>query len=353
MPSPFAVAEIPEPQGKVAASYLQPLLEAAALRGVDPRQLALAAGLDPDALNPLPDNLSTHAYVRLLDAGALLARDPHFGLHVGECVKLGTYNVYGMILLSCPDFGHALQQTLRYEALAHDLGRSELVVENGRAEYRWHPSLPQASRHLAESVFAGIQVLGAWLAGQPLPQAQLAFAHAAPQDCSEHLRLFGSDIRFGAARHSACFDAALLGWPVRNADVGLYPVLQQHAEQLLREKARNRSDSGFVAQVRAAIARNLAEDRVRVGLIAQELGLTPRTLQRKLNDAGLGFQQLLDQTRLGVAEDALRQRQLSLAEIAFLLGFKEQSAFSHAFKEWSGVTPGAWRDAHAGPHTGS
>lgn len=328
----------------VAGAYLQPLLDAAAARGVAAHRLAQAAGLSAAQLTPLPPELPAAAYVRLLDAGAELAGDPHFGLHVGECVQLGSYHVYGLILLSCRDFGQALAQTLRFEALAHELGRSSLRTDGDCAEYVWHSAQPQASRHLAESVFAGIQVLGTWLAGRPLPPARIAFAHAAPPDCSEHRRIFGPEVSFGAPAHCARFDAALLSWPVRNADVGLYPVLQQHAEQLLRTKQRSRDDAALVVAARNAILRNLADDEARLAPVAEELGLTARTLQRKLAEAGISFQQLLDQTRYALACDYLRQPRLPLAEIALLLGYREQSSFTHAFKDWAGITPRAWRD---------
>jgi AraC-like DNA-binding protein len=102
--------------------------------------------------------------------------------------------------------------------------------------------------------------------------------------------------------------------------------------------------------VRAAVIRNLAHDRVRLASIAAGLGLSPRTLQRKLQEAGASFQQVLDAARHALAQDYLRQRGLSLADIAFLLGYQEQSAFTHAFREWSGMNPGAWRErALAGP----
>lgn len=329
--------------GRVAGTYLQPLIEAAAARGVSERMLEQAAGLPAGTLAPLPESLAATDYVRLLDLGAQLANDPQFGLHVGERVKLGTYNVYGLILLSCRDFGQALQQTMRYEALAHDLGRSEISVEGNNAEYRWHSAFPRASRHLADSVFTGIRVFGNWLAGQALPPVHVSFAHEAPQDRSEYLRIFGPDVHFGAPAHVARFDAALLSWPVPNADVSLYPVLQQHAERLLKEKQRAEREGGIVAQVRAAIVGNLEQDRVRLPTIAQELHITPRTLQRKLTDAGIGFQQLLDQTRHELALEYLKQKNLSIAEIAFLLGYQEQSSFNHAFKDWTGMNPGAYR----------
>lgn len=330
--------------GRVTGAYLQPLLDAATARGVALNALALAAGLPEHALSPLPETLAATDYVRLLEVGAQLANDPHFGLHVGESVKLGTYTVYGLILLSCHDFGQVFQQTLRYEGLAHDLGRSDLLLEKEIAQYQWHSHFPHASRHLAESVFAGIRVFGNWLAGAPLPPVPVSFTHAAPADCSEHLRIFGNAAVFNAAVNSASFDAALLSWPVPNADVGMYPVLQQHAEALLKEKMRAQADGGIVAQVRATIIANLTQDRARLALVAQDLNLTQRTLQRKLSEAGTSFQQVLDNTRHELAKDYLSQRQLNLADIAFLLGYQEQSAFNHAFKGWFGISPGNYRE---------
>lgn len=328
---------------RVTGSYLQPLLEAAAARGVAPAALALAIGLPEHALDTLPDSLAAADYVRLLEAGAKLADDAHFGLHVGERVKLGTYSVYGLILLSCHDFGQVFEQTLRYEQLAHDLGRSVLHLDGDVAQYQWVSNFPGASRHLVESVYSGIRTFSTWLAGFPLPPAALAFVHDSDADAGEYERIFGLLPQFGASLNSASFAAQLLAFPVPNADVGLYPVLQQHAEQLLR--ARNRDSEGIAEQVQAAIIRNLAHNKVRLAFIAEELKLSPRTLQRKLADAGATFQQVLDQARYALATDYLRQDGLSLVDIAFLLGYQEQSAFTHAFKEWSGVNPGAWRES--------
>jgi AraC-like DNA-binding protein len=344
MTKPCSIA--PSPSQRVTGSYLQPLLDAAAARGVSAEALARAAGLPSTRLTPLPDSLAASDYIRLLDAGADLARDPHFGLHVGECVKLGSYSVYGLVLLACRDIGQALEQTMRYEALAHDLGRSQVTVAGITARYEWISHYPAASRHLVESVFAGIQTFGRWLAGGALPVARVAFAHGSDASLDEYERVFGSRPVFNAPANSGEFDAAILALPVPNADVNLYPVLQQHAERLLGQ--REGGAPAIVAQVRAAIIRNLAHDRVRLASIAQELDLSPRTLQRKLGDAGASFQGLLDSARYALAQDYLRQPGLSLADIAFLLGYQEQSAFTHAFKEWSGTNPGAWRERGGG-----
>jgi AraC-like DNA-binding protein len=334
---------------RVTGAYLQPLIDVVTARGLSLPTLAVAAGMAERALSPCPESLAAADYVHLLTIAAELTNDPHLGLHVGESVKLGTYTVYGLMLLSCQDFGQVLQQTLRYEALAHDLGRSDLHVDGATARYQWHSHFPEASRHLADSVFAGIRVFGNWLAGVPLPPVPIAFMHTAPDDCSEYLRLFGTMPVFGATINSASFDAALLSWPVPNADVGMYPVLQQHAEHLLKEKMRAQPDGSIKGQVRAAILANLAQDKARLPLIAGDLGLTQRTLQRKLAEANSSFQQVLDQTRHDLAKEYLHQSQLNLADIAFLLGYQEQSAFNHAFKSWFGISPGSYREHSVTP----
>jgi len=338
-----------KPKRLVAGPYLQPLLEAAAACGVAAQDLETAlqgaTGLGI-VLDPLPESIPADAYEHLLEFGADLGKDPDFGLHVGERVKLGTYSVYGLILLSCRDFGQALQQTMRFESLAHDLGRSRLDVEAGVAQYRWQPNNPAAGRHLAESVFAGIRVFADWLAGAPLPPAAISFVHAAPGETREHARIFGADVAFGAPINAARFDAALLAMPVPNADIGMYPVLQQHAERLLQEKTRAEADGGIAALVAGSIARRLAQDGARVADVAQDLDMSQRTLQRKLTEAGCTFGQLLDRTRRGLAERYLAEGQFGIAEIAFMLGYREQSSFNHAFKEWTGVNPGAYRTAH-------
>jgi AraC-like DNA-binding protein len=331
---------------RVAGSYLQPMLEAAAARGVTAQALERAAGLAAGTLEPLPEALPAATYVKLLELAADLAGDPHFGLHVGERVKLGTYTVYGLVLLSCRDFGQAFEQTMRYEQLAHDLGRSTLQVHGLLADYTWHSNYPARCRHLADSVFAGIRVFGNWLAGTTLPPAELSLMHDGgdPVGHAEYMRVFGALPRFNASANVAQFEASLLAWPVPNADVSLYPVLRQHAEHLLKQRALP-ANAGLAAQVREAINGRLSQGQVRLASVAQELGLAPRTLQRKLADAGSSFQQVLDETRFALARDYLRQPGLSLVDIAFLLGYQEQSAFTHAFREWAGMNPGAWRAA--------
>lgn len=331
---------------RVTGSYLQPLLETALERGVTLHALAQALGLPSGAFHPLPETLPARSYIALLEAGARLTGDPHFGLHIGEKVRPATYSAYGMVLLACSSFGHAMELTQRYESLAHDLGRSVLAVEGAVARYDWICYTPDANRHLVESVYAGIRVFGSWLAGRPLMPIAMRFRHPDPgHGSAEYERVLGVAPEFGAQFNYATFDAALLGMPVPNADTTLYPVLRQHAERLLEE--RQAQGDCIVAQVRSALLPRLTTGEARLAPVAAELGLSARTLQRKLAEAGSSFQQVLDAVRFSLAQDYLRRRELGLVDIAFLLGFQEQSASTHAFREWSGMNPGAWRERAA------
>lgn len=332
--------------GRVTGAYLQPLLDTAREQGVSATRLCVAAGLAPDALSALPDSIPAQRYIALLGAGARLAQDPHFGLHVGEKVRPSTYSAYGMVLLACSSFGHAMELTQRYESLAHDLGKSALALEGERARYEWIPYYPDANRHLVESVFAGIRVFGSWMAGQPLQAHAMRFRHPdAGADPAEYRRVLGVMPEFGAATNCAVIDAALLAMPVPNADTSLLPLLQGHAERQLEQRARD--GAGIAARVRAALLRRLPHGDTRLAPVAAELGLSARTLQRKLAEAGSSFQGEFDAVRFGLARDYLRRRELGLVDIAFKLGFQEQSAFTHAFREWSGMNPGAWRERAA------
>lgn len=333
----------------MAGSYLQSLLDTVRGKGGCLSGLAHAAGMAPSALDPLPEALPAADYVQLLDAGERLLADPCFGLHVGENMRLGTYNVYGLILLACRSFGDAMAQTMRYESLAHDLGRSRLVREGAESIYVWESAVPEwnGCRHLPESVFAGIVSFVRWVAQRPVPLIEVAFQHEAPvairHECA---RIFGAPVRFGAPANRARFPTALLDWPIPHAETAWLPVLTRRADELLAQRAQK--TPALVAQLRQAIACNLAVNSARLDTVAAELGMTARTLQRRLEALSTNYRDELDATRALMAERFLRDSALPLAEIALRLGFGEQSAFTHAFRKWTGQSPLAYRQSLRG-----
>lgn len=334
---------------RVTGAYARTAVETARALGADLRVLGERCDL-PLAAGELPESLPVPRYLALLHEAAGLLDEPAFGLKVGQRQTLSTFVGYGLVLCTCASFRAAAEQTRRFEGLAHDLGRSEIVEEGGTAAYRWHsPWLDHpGGRHLAESVMAGIRSFANWLAGGPLPVIEVAFTHAAPPglDPQAYADALGGPVRFGAGVTEARFPAAVLDAPLAHADTSLFPTLARTAEQRLAERERQAREAPVVGQVREGIRARLMHDSARLPEVAQALGLTPRTLQRKLAEAGCSFSGLLDDTRRELVQDYLRDRRLSLTEIAFLLGFGEQSNFTHAFRGWFGTTPAAWREAN-------
>ena len=333
LPSPLP----PWPQARVARPYAQAALDELAVCGV--------AAPVPEA-----DTLPVADYLALLNLGRAQAGEG-FGWRVGTRMRTASFVAYGHAVLSCPRFDEAIALTQRFEGLAHDLGRSELLIDGAQAHYRWHS--PWLAAHpcpaLPESVMSGILAFATWLAQRPLPVLALAFPHAAPRpDLREAIdQRLGLRVVYDAPVTSATVPAALLHEPIPTADPALFPLLEQHAAQQLaaREQALRATDArtALAAQVQRCIAERLAHDGARLAEVADALGLSARTLQRRLAEAGTPFQGLLDATRRELALQYLRDPALSMTEIAFLLGYAEQSSFNHACRGWFGEAPGRVR----------
>jgi AraC-like DNA-binding protein len=347
---PLIASLPPLAQARVVGAYAKTAVDTARELGADLARLGDTCGL-PDLVQGLPESVPVQRYIALLDAAAHQLGEPCFGLRVGERMRLSTFAGYGLVICTCPDFRSAAEQTRRFEGLAHDLGRSEIVEEGAIARYRWHsPWLGEpGARHLAESVVAGIQTFANWLAHARLPVFEVAFVHERPAElpAAVYEQVFGVPVRFGAPVTEAQFPVAVLDAPVPNADPSLFPMLARSAEQRLADRQREALRPPVVQAVRERIRAQLMHDRARLPEVAQALGLTARTLQRKLAEADANFSVLLDEVRRELAGQYLRDRSLSLTEIAFLLGFGEQSNFTHAFRGWFGTTPAAWREAQA------
>jgi len=124
----------------------------------------------------------------------------------------------------------------------------------------------------------------------------------------------------------------------------MFKVLQRHAEELLAARLRETAEPRIVADVRREVAAQLGSDRARLDEVATALGLTARTLQRKLADAGTSFQAVHDAARQALAEELLRDVRLNLTDVAYLLGYREQSSFNRACRDWFGSTPARTRE---------
>ncbi|MBV8469230.1 MAG: AraC family transcriptional regulator ligand-binding domain-containing protein [Burkholderiaceae bacterium] len=340
---------------RVIGPYAQTLWDQALLEGRTLQEVQDIAQCDA----PGEDDMPRERYLALLKL-AVDRTAPGFGWRLGRSVKPTTYGVNGILLLACPDLGAALAQVLRFESLVHDLGRSSLQSQGERVTYRWrsHCADHAASAALSESVFAGVLSCAEWLAGQAMHGLQLELAEPEPRGSGAYSGTAEwpgarAQIRWGM-RQSAHWDASdqfvcsfpseLLAIKLPQNNTSLLPMLQAHAEALLRAR-ESVEEHAVVGQVRRAILSHLGHSgAVRLERIAQDLHVSARTLQRRLNEAGISFQDLLDRTRHALAQHYLQNTPISIGELAHLLGFNDSAAFSNAFREWQGMAPALWRD---------
>jgi AraC-like DNA-binding protein len=274
----------------------------------------------------------------LLEAAVRSSGESGIGLRLAEQVRPETYEVFGCLLAASATLGEAVLRATRLISLATSNVRLSFHHAGDRASLNVEPLYPELiHREAVEFMLGASHVLARRITGLELAPLEVQFAHAAPPDTSHHERLFAAPLRFRCASNALVFDGSLLDVPVRSHDSSLSAALQHQAEQLiLREPA-----VGFAAEVRAALAKELRGGEPTAARLAAALDVHPKTLARRLRNEGTTFRHLLDELRLQLAESYLRQPNLSVDEVAFLLGYSERSAFHRAFRRWTGRAPRA------------
>lgn len=330
----------------VSVAYLQGLLDYLARQGVDSGALLARVQLSPQLLTQRDQRIAASTYLELLGHGVQQSGDQQLGLHLGEAVRPGYYGVLGYLIMSCATLADALHRQARYAALVGNLGQVDLADEPARAglepqvAHSWQPLLAQQQRQLSEETLAAWVTFGHWISGRDIPPTEVRFQHAAPADVSEHQRIFRCPVLFDQADNALVFPKRLLALPLGQADAQVRLMLDAYAERLLSEIKQGHS---VLDRARLELARQLPEAGADLRLIAARLALSPRTLQRRLREAGLSFNQLLDETRQQLVLHYLRDPALDLAEIAFLVGFSEPGSLARAFRRWTGESPGEYR----------
>ncbi len=330
----------------VSVAYLQGLLDYLARQGLDTHALLERVQLSPQILAQRDQRVAASTYLELLGHGVQLTGDEQLGLHLGEAVRPGYYGVLGYLIMSCATLADALHRQARYAALVGNLGQVDLADEPPReglepqVTHSWQPLLPQQKRQLCEETMAGWVTFGHWITGLDIPPTEVRFQHAASADTSEYQRIFRCPVLFDQADNALVFSKRLLATPLGQADVQVQVMLDAYADRLLGEI---RQSSSVLDRARLELSRQLPEAGADLQQIAARLALSPRTLQRRLREAGLSFNQLVDETRQQLVLNYLRDPALDLAEIAFMVGFSEPGSLARAFRRWMGQSPGEYR----------
>lgn len=317
--------------GSVSVVLVRPLVAA-----LPPAALAAfygATDLTPEIVADVDARITAPQFCIAWAEAARLAQRPALALDLAAAIPIGAFGIVEYLCRAAPTLGEALRRWVRYLNLLDDAVAVALEVDADRAHLRVarESEAPAPASH--ELCWALVARYARELAQRPFRLAGVDFAHAAPADPAPYRAFFDAPVAFGAGQTRLSFPRAALESPLASADPALLAILERAATTI--EVPR---EPPLVVQVKRALHEALRTDDAQIEAIAKRLGLAPRSLQRRLKDDGASFAALREDVRRDLAQRYLHDGH-SIAEISFLLGFSEPSAFFRAFKRWTGITP--------------
>ncbi|MFG6440287.1 AraC family transcriptional regulator [Roseateles sp. LKC17W] len=324
---------------RVAASYVQLLFEHLAAQG--------RAGALGEPPSPAEGFVALKRWQSLLQQARDLDPGPKatFTLRLARGIAPRHFGIVGFAALASGTLAEALQRLERHHRAIYDVNLAQVRPCAEGLCIEWGVARGRPGALVDETAIAALMQLTREFTGRPVRALAVDFVNPRPADVRPYEDFFGGPVRFGQPSTRVVLAASDLALPLRGADAALLALLDAQAERLLQEVA---AVAGPLAVWRQALVGLIRSGRTQLADLADDLQMSPRSLQRRLADQGISFQALLGQTRQQLAEAYLRDASVELAEVALLLGYSEQSAFTRAFRQWTGQAPLQWRRQQAG-----
>lgn len=269
-----------------------------------------------------------------------LTGDADLGLKAGRLFDLADGGVLAYAASSAQTLRDAMAITSRYLGLLSDVSRYRLVVEGARAYVHLDSAdiLPRAAADFQASV---LRTHHRRTHSIDIPNLEWSFRHERPADMQEYERTFGAThLSFAAPYFGFCFDARLLDIPLRTADARLH---QGAMAQIEAGRTQIPQVETMVTVVRRAIMRDPSSNTLSARQLSRQLGMSTRTLARRLEEEGTSFRALVDDARRGMAKQYLAEQHRTVAQVGLLLGYAEVATFYRAFRRWYQMTPLEYR----------
>ena len=316
---------------------------AGASPGVETRDLVEGLGLVPDGPVDPSHLVSSQDYYAFF--AALAERDPDgltLPLRIGAAMRVDEYGAFGLAWKSAPNLRGSFTRSERYGAVLGSAERYALVRTQDGLLFDLEKAGDGRPGMLLsnEASMAAVDAISREVSTIDFRPLAVYFKHAARGAVEHYEAHFACPVHFESGRDALLVSEESIDAPNRLGDETIAAFFDRHLEQELASLAR---DHDLEVRVRRAVANVLSEGVPTLGEIAAELAMSARTLQRRLSERGRSFQGVVDAARKDLAQRLLRETDYSIADIAFLTGFAEQSAFTRAFKRWGGETPHAWR----------
>ncbi len=308
--------------------------------GLDPEPVIRAAGLDPSLFDDGANVIPFAALGRLLTLSVARTHCPHFGLLVGARASILSLGLVGRLMLHCDTVGAALQGLVANLSIQNRGAVPGLAIKGDTALFSYEVYQPEteSTDQIADGALAcAVNALRALLGPDWAPR-EVLLPRAAPADPEPFRRHFRAPVRFDQELAALVFPAACLAARIIGAD----PLLRA----MLAERIGELKGAHFTDDLRRLLRTRLAQDGCSADALADLLAMHRRTLNRRLSAEGTRFRTVVNEIRFEMARQLLTDTSLSFGAVAAVLDYSEASAFTRAFRRWSGQTPKAWRAKH-------
>ncbi len=315
-------------------------------RGVRADTALKEAGLVRSQLRDPDKRIPFRKHARFLEIAADRLDDPFWGLHLGASIQPKQLGLLGYVALSSGTLGVALKNITRYLSVLSEGTEAELVIQGNRVSVTSRILDPDVldCRQIDDFGMSVLLTTCRALTGTELSPERVNFRAPEPGGLAEHKRIFGVAVRFNQPRTGLVYNGKAMDLPIQTADGGLLKVLERYCREIL---GRRPAVQNLSYQVRELVANLLTTGEPTIDIVARELNMSSRTLERRLSALGLSYRRVLDDIRRQLAERYLADERLGLAQITYLLGYSEPTAFNRAFRRWTGATPTQFRKAAA------
>lgn len=310
--------------------------------GVDLPSLFEEAGVDLALLNDPHGKYATESLSRLWEIAAARSGNPAIGLAMSHIARPASFDVITYAIMSCPQLLPGLERLVRYTRIVSDA--VILSLQEDSAGYWLNIEVLGGNRPVPIQRVDFIMVTSLtffrWLTDRALNPVAIEWTHAAPTDQSAYRESFQCPLHFNATADRMLFSHADLSLPLPTSNPMLVELHDRYASEYL-----DRLDSTKLShKIRELLVQRLPDGDPMRGDIANALCLSERTLQRRLQEEGTTFHELVDDIRRELAQRYLKQPHLSISQTAYLLGFADQSTFFRACKRWFELSPRQYRN---------
>lgn len=321
----------------------------AASQGIDAAPIARACGLDPERFDIVGERVSLDRMARFMEALALIAADDLFGLKSASMFEKGASGPFGYALMNAPTLrdglvfiGRNLNKITETSICTLEIGAREVHFD-----WTYSPLILHRTQYV-DMTTAQMMAHARTLIGPDIGRTRLELERPKPANPGLHRQILVRNISFNAPINSFSVPTELLDRQNPKADRRLFAIMAQQVEAM----QVHQTDSGDpVAAVRLYVAENLAPDAPTLAQAADRLGMSERTLQRRLTEAGTSLQAIVDECRKEMAERLLSETSLTLSQISYKLGFSAPGAFTRSSIRWFGATPSQVRQGQTKPRS--